>query len=251
MRSSSPSDGSRDDERGDHPPGDQPVRLQYFSDVLCVWAYVMEIRLERLMRDFAGRVEIDCHFCPVFPDAQGKIARSWRSQGGFEGFAAHLREVGERFPHVTIRDDLWRAVRPRSSTGVHLFLRAVDLVAAQDRDDAARPFAERLFSRACWQIRRAFFAEGADISDWRVHRTIATRIGVDYDAIASRIRSSEAVAALDADYRLAEELGVRGSPTFVMNDGRQKLYGNVGYRLIVANVEELLRKPGADEASWC
>jgi hypothetical protein len=35
-----------------------------------------------------------------------------------------------------------------------------------------------------------------------------------------------------------------------MNDGRQKLFGNVGYRLLEANVQELLRTP-AGEASWC
>jgi hypothetical protein len=32
--------------------------------------------------------------------------------------------------------------------------------------------------------------------------------------------------------------------------GRQKLFGNVGYRLLEANVQELLRAP-KDEASWC
>jgi len=36
-----------------------------------------------------------------------------------------------------------------------------------------------------------------------------------------------------------------------MNDGRQKLFGNVGYRLLEANVQELRRRPAKDEASWC
>jgi len=33
--------------------------------------------------------------------------------------------------------------------------------------------------------------------------------------------------------------------------GHQLLYGNVGYRLIEANVRELLHNPEAGEASWC
>ena len=49
----------------------------------------------------------------------------------------------------------------------------------------------------------------------------------------------------------ADALGLQGSPSFVLNDGRQKLYGNVGYRVIEANIEELLRAPSADQASWC
>jgi len=36
-----------------------------------------------------------------------------------------------------------------------------------------------------------------------------------------------------------------------MNDGRQKLFGNVDYRLIEANVQELLRNAPKDEVSWC
>jgi hypothetical protein len=36
----------------------------------------------------------------------------------------------------------------------------------------------------------------------------------------------------------------------VLNEGRQHLNGNVGYRVIEANVRELLHKP-ADEMSWC
>ncbi len=46
--------------------------------------------------------------------------------------------------------------------------------------------------------------------------------------------------------------GVQGSPTYVFNEGRQMLYGNVGYRIIEANVRELLSAPAAaGEPSWC
>jgi hypothetical protein len=44
---------------------------------------------------------------------------------------------------------------------------------------------------------------------------------------------------------------VKGSPTLILNQGRQKLYFNVGYRLIEANIQELLRQPNPDHASWC
>ena len=60
-----------------------------------------------------------------------------------------------------------------------------------------------------------------------------------------------ALAALAIDYGQATDNGIAGSPTFLMNEGRQKLFGNVGYRLLEANVQELLRHPKEDEASWC
>jgi hypothetical protein len=37
----------------------------------------------------------------------------------------------------------------------------------------------------------------------------------------------------------------------VLNQGRQKLYGNIGFWLIEANVQGLMRTPGSDDASWC
>ena len=100
-------------------------------------------------------------------------------------------------------------------------------------------------------MRDAFFAEALDISDWHVHRDIAAQIGIDYGDVDRKIRDSEAFAQLAVDYNLSQKDGIEGSPTFVMNDGRQKLFGNVGYRLLDANVQELLRRAPENEASWC
>lgn len=46
-------------------------------------------------------------------------------------------------------------------------------------------------------------------------------------------------------------MGIEGSPSFVMNEGRQKRYGNVGFRIIEVNIEELLLSPDREQASWC
>ena len=52
------------------------------------------------------------------------------------------------------------------------------------------------------------------------------------------------------DAELRAEHHIEGSPTYLLNHGRQKLYGNLGYKVIEANVEEVLRRP-RDAASWC
>jgi hypothetical protein len=45
-------------------------------------------------------------------------------------------------------------------------------------------------------------------------------------------------------------LYVTVSPTLIFNEGRQRLNGNVGYRVIEANIRELLHNPSG-ELSWC
>ena len=58
------------------------------------------------------------------------------------------------------------------------------------------------------------------------------------------------MAALMADYQQAKLQSLKGSPTYIIDNGRQVLYGNVGYRVLLANIEEQLKTP-ANEASWC
>jgi predicted DsbA family dithiol-disulfide isomerase len=84
-----------------------------------------------------------------------------------------------------------------------------------------------------------------------VQHEIAAELGIDTSAIKKYIHSGAAFAALAADYQEAERLHIEGSPSLVLNQGRQKLYGNIGFWLIEANVQSLMRTPASDDASWC
>jgi predicted DsbA family dithiol-disulfide isomerase len=65
------------------------------------------------------------------------------------------------------------------------------------------------------------------------------------------LADGRAFAALAHDYQEADRMRIQGSPSFVLNDGRQILYGNVGFKIIEANIREILRTPSAGQASWC
>lgn len=216
-----------------------PVPITYFSDVLCVWAYVAQARVDELKTRLGDDIEIESRFCSVFGDTANKIAVGWADRGGYEGFNRHLKEVAAQFPELRLHPGIWLEARPPSSLSPHVFLNAVKVVDAPRFDDAA------------WAMRRAFFHDCRDIANWRVQCDIAVALGIDPGALTAAMHSGEAHARLAADYREAERLGVQGSPSFVLNEGRQKLYGNVGYLVLEANVRELLRTPMAGQASWC
>jgi predicted DsbA family dithiol-disulfide isomerase len=224
------------------------VEIKYFSDILCVWAYISQVRIDAIKEKFGDGVRIEHRFCSVFGDTAAKIDTTWKDKGGYAGFNAHLRQSAGKFPHIEVHPDLWLKTRPASSMSAHLFLKAIQL---GERDPAAREQAPGTFDQAMWAFRRAFFKECRDISRLDVQREIAAALGADVGATEERIRSGAAFAALAADYQEADKLRIEGSPSLVLNQGRQKLYGNVGFRLIEANVQGLLRTPAGDDASWC
>ena len=226
------------------------VEIAYFSDVLCVWAYASQARVDAVKEQFGGTVEIKHQFCSVFGDTANKIPSSWKDKGGYDGFNAHLREVAERFPHIELHPEVWLKTRPATSTSAHLFMKAIQQV---ERNSGAgrNPSSKSIFDQVLWAFRCAFFRDCRDIARWEVQCEIAKALGADIGAIEHCIHDGAAFARLDADYKDADKMRIEGSPSFVLNEGRQKLYGNIGFRLIEANIRELLRAPHTDEASWC
>ena len=226
------------------------VEVTYFSDVLCVWAYVAQARLDAIKEQFGATVRIVNRFCPVFGDTARKIPSTWKDKGGYEGFNAHLRLVAERFPHIQVHPDVWLKTRPLTSASAHLFLKAVQQW-EHDAGVAGRQTTPRVFDQVMWAFRCAFFQNCRDISRWDIQCEIAQALGADIGAIEERIHGGTAFADLAADTKDADKMRIEGSPSIVLNEGRQKLYGNIGFRLIEANIQELLRAPSTDEASWC
>jgi len=215
------------------------IQIDYYTDVLCVWAWIAQARLEEVERQWGSRVSVRHRYVDIFGDTHSKIPRQWGERGGFEGFADHVRESAAPFEHCPVHPDLWRRVRPRSSLQAHLVLKAVATIAGQG---AVAALAVR--------IRHAFFAEARDVGDLEQLLLLAQAVSVDIESLRRALRDGSAAAALSDDLRQATEQGIRGSPTWVLNEGRQLLYGNVGYRILAANIEELLRHPGTG-ASWC
>lgn len=221
------------------------IPIVYFSDVLCVWAYWAQLRIDEVERNFGDKVEIQPRFCSVFGDTVRKMDTAWGAKGGYDGFRDHLFEAARNFPETPLHPGIWASARPASSLGPHLTLKAIQLAAGTGEID------HRVFERAATLMRRAFFGAGRDIALEAVQHDVATQAGADMTIVARYLADGRAHAALASDYKDADAMGVAGSPTFILNAGRQKLFGNVGYRIIEANIEELLAAPRPDQASWC
>lgn len=229
------------------------IHISYVSDVLCVWAYVAEVRLDELRREFGDEVALEYRFIPIFGATRYRIGEGWKDRGGFAGFGAHVREVAKGFPHAKVSERVWTEVAPVTSAAAHEMLCAARLLQDEGTIGAERLPAlggRSLLEEAICRVRKAFFEDAQDISDATVLRRVLADTGIPIDALETKIRSGEASAEACRDVELRDQYKIEGSPTYYLNKGRQKLYGNVGYRVVSANLRELLEQPG-HQASWC
>ncbi len=217
----------------------QPLQVDYYTDVLCVWAWIAQHRIDELEKEQGEKICIRHHCINVFGDTATRIGSRWSERGGYAGFAGHVQESAAPYEYAPVNAAIWRDVRPHTSGTAHLVLKAAELITTADDS-----------RRLALTLRKHFFVDGLDIGDKRVVLDSARQAGFDVADLTAVIDSGQAMASLMSDYDDAKELGLKGSPSLVLNNGRQVLYGNVGYRILNANITELLKKP-VSEASWC
>lgn len=221
----------------------EPIRVMHFSDVLCIWAYISEARVDELLAQHPDQVELEHHFVHIFGRGAVGVAERWREKGGIEAYADHVLGVAARYGHIEVHPRVWRDNPPCSSLATHLYLRAI---AASTEDPNA-------LRKALKALRRAFFVEAKSICNKQVLRGIADEVGVNPDEVGEKLDCGVAHEILARDIDLVRKYDVRTSPTLLFNEGRQRLIGNVSFRVIDANVSELLDDSHNDDAahSWC
>ncbi|MEN8174448.1 MAG: DsbA family protein [Pseudomonadota bacterium] len=228
------------------------VKIEYYSDLLCVWAYIAQVKLDELKQEFGDRISIDYRFVSLFGNNAQRIGEGFE-EGGFSGYSEHVKNVAANFDYVEVHPDIWTRNIPPSSLPAHLYLKAVQSLEAANhvsRVPQARFGGRSLFEQFIWQLRRAFFRDVENISEKPVLRRHAELLGLPVDAIDDEIVSGRAFACLASDIDEKERRMIEGSPTFILNEGRQKLYGNIGYRAIAANIRELMERK-LDIPDWC
>ncbi|GAB1263464.1 DsbA family oxidoreductase [Aurantivibrio infirmus] len=220
------------------------LNIAHFSDVLCIWAYVSQIRMQELATEFSDRVQIDFHFFSVFGDVPGKIKKQWESRGGLSAYSEHVKSVAAQFEHLHLHPQVWTKAPPKSSLPAHLYLSAI--AELEEHGNIASGKTQEFTA----SLRRAFFVDAKNISDEAELKILCEELSLPLKDIKSLISDASAYARLSRDMNLAKDLNVRASPTIIFNEDRQRLTGNVGYKIIKANIKELIDQP-IDASSWC
>ena len=189
------------------------LTVDYYTDVLCIWAWIAQLRVDELTTNLGSQVDLKFHYVDVFGNVPNKMATQWAAKGGLAGFAAHVQSAGHGHPELEINPGIWSQVTPVTSANAHLMLKAIELTYGADE---AR--------KLSYSIRQAFFVEARDIGSFEVLNEVLSEQGLDNEVTQSEISNGHAIAALTHDYAQARAVGIKGSPTYVMDGGRQTLY---------------------------
>ena len=217
----------------------KPLIIDYYTDILCVWAWIAQRRVDELNQKLENKIELQYYYVDVFGDVPTKIESQWKQNNGYVGFAEHVQKSASVFEHAHINPKIWSEVRPRTSANAHLVLKAVEIT-----------YDKRKSINMALKFRTAFFKDALDIGNLEILYGLIKANGLSQNIINTSIQDGSAMSGLMNDYQKSNQQGIKGSPSYVINGGRQTLYGNVGYRVLLANLEELLNNP-EDEASWC
>lgn len=225
------------------------IVIEYYTDMLCVWAYFAQIKLDELKKEFGDSIQLNHHFITLFGNNEVRIAQGYED-GGYAGYSKHVRELQAHFPHVDIHPDIWTRNIPASSMPVHLTLKAVQLLEGKGELPQQSGAIRTVFEELVWQLRLNFFSKLQNIADEQILQAQLEALNISVQKVETEIRNGNAYAALALDIDDHRLRMIEGSPTWIMNEGRQRLYGNIGYRAIAANIQELLERK-IDLPDWC
>lgn len=193
----------------------KPVSIDVVSDVMCPWCYIGKRRLEKAL-ELIGNLDTTVRWRPFQLDAtlpvEGKDRQTYLDEkfGGADRATqiyANIRQAGEtegldfQFDKIT---------RSPNTLDCHRLIRWAQ--AANVQDDVV----ESLF--------KAYFVDGADLTDHGTLLGIAEACGMDRDLVQRLLGEDADLDKTQAEIREAQQLGVTGVPCFII-DNRYAVMG--------------------------
>jgi len=181
---------------------DSQLKVDIWSDYVCPFCYLQLSIFEQLQRDYGTRITVQWHAFELRPEPLATL-----DPGADYLRATWLQQV---YPMAEKRNVLMKLppVQPRSRA----VLEAAAFAKAQGKFDA---FHKEAF--------RSFFEFGRDIGDVAELLDMGTRAGLDRHALSSALSNHHYTDQIVADEGLADKLGLRGVPAFLIRRADQPL----------------------------
>lgn len=229
------------------PDVSETIRVDIWSDIACPWCYIGKHRFEAGVAAFTAvhpgvEIEVESHSFELAPD----------TPLDFQGSEIDFLVKHKGMPVAQVEQMLGQMTEMAAAEGItfdfsrvkHANTRRAHRVLHLAKAEGVQPaMQERLF--------RAYFAEGADMSDPETLAALGQEIGLDPAAVRTALDDEALGAQVDGDITRAQMLGISGVPFFLLD---QK-YGVSGaqpadaFANVLAQVLELGRAGEKNEAA--
>jgi predicted DsbA family dithiol-disulfide isomerase len=185
------------------------IVVDVWIDVVCPWCYLGKKRFETALAGFAHRdaVRVSWHSFELDPTTPARsdvlVPDMLRAKLGLT--QAQVQDSLEHITSLAAAEGLaYRLAdaRPVNTFDVH---RLTHLADSLDAGDAVRE-----------GLMRAYTSEAADLSDPEVLLGLAGDAGLAPDAVTGLLAGDDFAARVREDEALAQRLGIRGVPAFVL-----------------------------------
>ncbi len=214
------------------------MKIEIWSDIACPWCYVGKKRMEKALAKFAHKadVEVSWRSFQLDPSAPARVGESMekhlaRKYGMSE---AQARASGERLTATGAEEGLdihFEKLQLANTFDAH---RLLHLAAGQGLADAMK---ERLM--------RAYFTEGALVSDLETLVGLGVDVGLNEDEVRAALQDSpsddELAKGVRADITKAREIGITGVPFFLL-DGKYGVSGAQPTDVLLDVLEQVWEK---------
>lgn len=218
-----------------------PLDIEYWTDPFCVWAFTAEPHLDHLVEQYGDQLEVRHRIVPVFGSIVRRFAAggSWAEAGPAGRAAATARIAREHRPGVEVTGQVWLDDPPASSWSASLAVKAVSLLEA---DELAPHGATAAYLLG---LRDRFFVDNVNMARRSHQLALAEEQRLPLDAIVDRLDDGRALAALYEDHEDRIAANVTGSPTYLFEGGRTRIYGNFRVSVLEATVKTYLEGASA------
>ncbi len=183
------------------------LEILVYQDVLCVWCYVADLRLETLQRELGDVVRFRRRPYPLRPGESLPTGRE------IHAAVQDLEAARAEREQLPLCPELWTSGDPPRGS--------LDALAALE---AARLQGEEVRARLARSMQRLALEQGVNVTRTDVVFELASRAGLQMNRFAAAFGSPQTRRLILEEHRDAAERGVRRVPTLVIG-GRWMISG--------------------------
>jgi predicted DsbA family dithiol-disulfide isomerase len=215
--------------------GQQPLRIDVVSDVVCPWCFIGKRRLEKALQ-LTPDIPVEVHWHPYF--LNDWIPREGISRADYLttkfGSPERYEGIAQRVTAAANEEGLDYAVdrltRQPNTTDAHRLIRWAGGIGKS--------------AEMKQKLMDLYFTEGADLTNNAVLVQAAADIGLDPDDVREALASDTDVEEITREVQSAKEAGIEGVPCFIFG-GRYAVSGAQAPEYLAQMIERVAQEAGS------